>query len=212
MILVPCEQGSDAWRAARAGLATASDFATIMAKGQRAGEASTERPKLALRLALERVNGAPAGSGFDSYATRQGREREPEARRAFEVYSGELVESVGFIRHATLAAGCSPDGLIGADGGLEIKSPQPLAHMATLTTRKVPGQYVAQVQGGMWICRRRWWRFVSFSPDFPEGKRLVVIEVERDGAYIDRLAAEVEVFLGEVDVAERALRQAQGQA
>ena len=51
----------------------------------------------------------------------------------------------------------------------------------------------------MWITGRKWWRFVSFNPDFPERLQLVVRTIQRDDAYIDALELEVRKFLAEVD-------------
>ncbi len=202
MIVIDCQQGTPEWAQARAGLATASCFDVILSKG-------ATRANLCTDLALERLTGVPLAGSFENNATRQGKEREAEARRAFEVEHGTLVQTVGFIRHDTLAAGASPDGLIGDEGGLEIKAPMPKAHSQVIRTRKVPSVYVPQVQGNLWITRRRWWRFASYNPDFPPELRLVVIDVYRDQAYIDRLAAEVEVFLGEVEAEFHGLRAEQ---
>jgi hypothetical protein len=190
-------QGTDAWHSARLGLATASCFAHILAQSRTKGQESASRRNLRLKLVLERITGRK-GPSFESFATRQGTAREADARRAYEVETGDLVEQRGFVRHDILEAGASPDGWIDADGGLEIKSPEPSAHLAALRTARVPSEYVAQVQGCMWICQRRWWRFVSWNPDFPEALQLVIVHVPRDQAYIDRLASEVTVFLDEV--------------
>ena len=183
MKIVSCAQGTDEWRAARAGLATASNFGDILAKSRTKGEEASSRRNLRIRLVLERITGRSA-AGFESFATRQGQEREPLARQAYEVASGDLVQEIGFCRHDVLEAGSSPDGLIGADGGLEIKSPEPFAHLEALRTRRVPSVYVPQVQGNLWICERAWWRFVSFNPDFPEHLQLVVVDARRDETYI----------------------------
>jgi hypothetical protein len=78
MRLIECEQGSDTWKAARAGLATASCFSDILAKSRTKGEESTMRRNLRIRLVLERMTGRSA-SGFESFATRQGQEREQAA-------------------------------------------------------------------------------------------------------------------------------------
>src|SRR6185369_5940490 len=153
------------------------------------GEEAVGRRNLRHALALERLTQRPVDS-FLSFAMRQGQEREPAARLAFEIQTGRLVQQVGFCRHDSLAAGCSPDGLIGDDEGLELKSPEPHAHLACLRTERVPSQYVWQVQGGLWITGRKRWRFVSFNPDFPEELQLVIVTEPRDQAAIDRLAAE----------------------
>lgn len=204
MIVFNEPQGSPEWFASRAGMATASCFAEILAKARGGYGESASRRNLRTRLVLERLTGRRAPS-FESGAIRLGIEREPLARMAFEIETGYSVSEVGFCRHDILEAGCSPDGLIGTDGGLEIKSPQPSAHLEALRTREVPSEYVAQVQGGMWICNRKWWRFVSFNPDFPETLQLVTVNAPRDQKYIDNLAAQVSVFMQEVKQEEAEL-------
>lgn len=204
MRIIDVTQGTDEWRAARAGIATASNFSAILARGTKNEEATTRR-NLRIKLVLERLTGRQAG-GFESYATRQGTEREPLARQAYEVATGEIVRTVGFVRHDLLETGASPDGLIAADGGLEIKSPEPAAHLEAIRAKRVPTQYFAQVQGNLWICERRWWRFVSFNPDFPSALQLVIITAYRDDDYIDKLHLAVSLFMDEVRDEEAELR------
>ena len=108
------------------------------------------------------------------------------------------MEEVGFIKHASLMAGCSPDGLIGADGGCEIKSVIPTVQLDTILAGGYPSEHRAQIQGNLWITGRAWWDFCSFSPDMPEHLRTYIFRVARDESYILNLAAEVTVFLGEV--------------
>ncbi|MEO6709809.1 MAG: YqaJ viral recombinase family protein, partial [Planctomycetota bacterium] len=100
MIVVPCEQGTPAWDEARRGLATASCFSEVLAKGRKAGDEAIGRRDLRLRLALERRAGTTMPS-YTSPAMRLGTERESEARLAYEIETGLLVEQVGFCRHDT---------------------------------------------------------------------------------------------------------------
>lgn len=192
MIEVDCEQGSPEWVEARRGLPTASCFCDILAGGK-----GIMRSKYRLRLVLERLTGAVAKS-FENAATRAGQEREPLARNAFEVKTRQIVRQVGFVRHATLEAGASPDGFIGEDELIEVKCPEPAAHLEVLRSRKVPPEYVLQVQGELWICERKRAKFISWSPEFPPALQLVIVPVERDPVVIDRLRAAVPTFLDEV--------------
>ncbi len=194
MKIISCQQGSDTWHSARAGVATASRFADIMAT-VKTGEAAGRRGYRA-DLVVELLTGKPL-EGFSSAAMRQGTEREPLARLAYEAETGNVVEEVGFLKHDALPAGASPDGLIGADGGLEIKCPERSAHLRYLFQQAEPPEYRWQIQGGLWISGRTWWDFVSFNPDFPEDLQLIVRRIARDEAAIAALAAEVERFMNE---------------
>lgn len=192
MKIVDVEQGSPEWLEARRGLATASCFCDILAGGKK-----LMRDKYRLRLVLERLTGTVAPT-FENFATRQGQEREPLARAAYEHRKRVLVRQVGFCRHDTLEAGASPDGFVGADGLFEAKCPEPLAHCEIWESQQVPTEYWSQVQGELWICERRWLDFVSWSPDVPPDMQLVVVRVERDAPFIDRLRTAVPAFMEEV--------------
>ncbi len=128
----------------------------------------------------------------------QGVDREPLARAAYESLTGNFVDEVGFIRHDTIEAGASPDGLIDADGCLEIKAPELASHLEYLRLRAEPSKYTAQIQGQMWLAERQWCDFVSWNPDFPPHLQLIVRRVPRDEKYIAGLALAVELFMAEV--------------
>ena len=187
------EQQSDEWFAARLGRATASQFKAVLAKGQ-----GKTREAYLRRLVAERLTGKPTETYQNAHMER-GTEQEPFARMAYEARAGNLVEEVGFIPHATLMAGASPDGLIGVDGGCEIKSVIPTVQLDTILRGEYPTEHVAQIQGSLWISGRSWWDFCSFSPDMPENLRTYIFRVQRDEKYIATLAGEVMTFLDEVD-------------
>lgn len=191
------QQGSPEWFAARCGKATASRFSDVLAKLKSGGE-SASRKNYRARLVVERLTGKPLET-FSNAAMQQGVEREPLARMAYEAETGNLVDEVGFFQHPAMDAGASPDGLVNADGMLEIKCPQLATHLEYLNLPAEPSEYTAQIQGQLWICGRDWTDFVSFNPDFPEHLQLIVRRIQRDDAYIAKLAAEVALFLDEVE-------------
>ena len=96
-------------------------------------------------------------------------------------------------------AGCSPDGLIGTDGGCEIKSVLPHIQIETIQAGGYPSVHRAQVQGCLWVTGREWFDFCSYSPDLPDNLSLYVYRVERDEDYIKALELEVGIFLREAD-------------
>ena len=122
-------QGSPEWFAARCGHATASRFADVLAT-IKSGEAATRRNYRA-ELVCERLTGLPV-EHFQSAEMKFGTENEPYARIAYEATTGNVVEECGFLEHYELLAGASPDGLIGMDGGLEIKVPNTATHLDAL--------------------------------------------------------------------------------
>lgn len=192
MKLLTFEQRSPEWFAARLGLATASKFACVLA-----AKTTAAYRNYRVQLALERITGRQEDVHVND-AMKQGTEREPLARMAYESLTGNFVEEVGLCLHDTLECGASPDGLIDSAKGLEIKCPTPGKHIEYLRQKAEPPEYTAQIQGCMWITGRTKWDFVSFCPEFPENAQLIVRTIPRDDAYIERLSAAIEVFMGEV--------------
>lgn len=188
--IINCEQGSPEWHAARAGIVTASEFATVLAKGRGGGESKTRRTYM-LRLLGERLTGEVAESYSNGHMER-GKALEAEARDAYAFLHDADYVQVGFIRNGD--AGASPDGLIGADGMVEIKTKLPHLQLDVLLTDEVPSEHIAQCQGALWIAEREWIDFVSYWPKLP----LFVKRIHRDEAYIERLAAAVAEFNAEL--------------
>ena len=149
-----CQQGSPEWDKVRLGLVTASHFSDVLNK-------KTSRRTYMYRLLGERLSGVP----YEAYSNKvmeRGIEVEAEARTYYEALYGP-VEQVGFVQRNE-DVGCSPDGLIGNDGGLEIKCPFPATHARYIIENQLPSNYKPQVQGSMWVTGRQWWDFVSFDP------------------------------------------------
>lgn len=189
-------QQSPEWFAARLGKATASRFKDVLATIKN-GEAATRR-NYRMQLVVERLTGQKE-EGYTNQAMSWGNDNEPLARIAYEVKTGLLVTQADFVDHPTLMAGASPDGLIGEDGGLEIKCPhQSAVHIETIQSG-MPSEHMPQVQGAMWITGRKWWDFVSYDPRMPEHLQLYVQRIERDDKYIADLEAKVTAFLCEVE-------------
>lgn len=186
-------QGSEEWFAARLGLVTASCFSDILAKGE-----GTVRKKYMRRIVAERLTGV-CSEAFSSHHTDRGTQQEPLARMEYEAVTGNLVEEVGFIKHPELQAGVSPDGLIDEDGGGEFKCVIPSVQIETVERGKYPPTHKPQIMGGLWITGRKWWDFVSYSPDLPGKLRLYIFRVERDDEYILNLETEVRKFLDEAE-------------
>lgn len=206
MRIIDVVQGSPEWLAARCGIPTASVFDSVMATIKSGGEAA-ERRNLRVRLLVERLTGKPFHT-YENAAMRQGKEREPLAKRAYFAKTGNMLENVGFCRHDTLETGCSPDGLLlDENGGIECKCPELSNHLVYWRLKTEPPEYRWQIQGNLWITEREFWDFVSWNPDFPEHMQLVIRRVYRDESAIQKLAGEVERFVDELVKEERAIRE-----
>jgi predicted phage-related endonuclease len=150
-------------------------------------------------LIVERLTGQPTES-YTNAAMIWGTNTEPLARASYEVREGSLVEEVGFVPHPTIeGAGCSPDGLVGADGLIEVKCPNTATHIEYLLDSAAPAKYLPQMQWQMACTGRQWVDFVTVDPRMPEKMQYAVRRVARNDEYITDLEKEVSKFLNEMD-------------
>lgn len=197
------EQGSEEWFALRRGKVTASRVADVVARTKTGWGAS--RANYAAELIAERLTGVSA-AGFTNAAMQWGTENEPHARAAYEFYAGASVEPAPFLIHPKIAmSGASPDGMVGAEGLVEIKCPNTATHLDTLLGEPPADKYIKQMQWQMACANRAWCDWVSFDPRLPEEMRLHVQRVARDEKLIGELEREVEAFLAEIDAKVTAL-------
>jgi predicted phage-related endonuclease len=198
-------QGTPEWFAARLGKATGSRVADVVTK-IKSGAYSAARAKYATEVLCERLT----GQTIEVYCSRDmqwGKDQEGPARDAYARRRGVEVLQVGFVDHPEIyQSGCSPDGLIGADGMIQIKCPTTPTHIATLESRAVPAEYMPQVQWELACTGRAWSDFVSYDPRLPPDLDMIVIRVERDESYILGLEDEVMGFLADLVEREARLR------
>lgn len=193
MKIIDCKQGSGEWLYARLGKPTASEFDELLTGEWKARTGKGVETYLYRKLA-ERVLGFPLHDA-SSWAMEQGAIMEGEAIPFFEgVYDVEI-QRVGFITTDDGRIGCSPDGLIGDDNGIEVKCPQPQTHLKYLLEGIVPPEYQAQVHGAMFVTGRPKWTFLSYSRQFPP----FVIEVQKDDAIQNSLMKAISSFLHRFD-------------
>jgi len=190
------EQRTDEWYAARLGRVTASRIADVVAKTKTGWGAG--RANYMAQLICEKLTGEPT-VGFTSAAMQWGTDTEPRARAAYELHTGNSVQEVGFIARDDMAAGASPDGLVGDDGLVEIKCPNTATHIDYLLKRSVPGNYALQMQWQMACTGRAWCDFISFDPRLPADLEIWIKRVDRDDTLIAELETEVRKFLDEMD-------------
>jgi len=197
MIILDCEQLSEEWRAARGGIPTASCFDKIITTK---GEPSKQAEKYLNQLAGERVSGTTE-EGFKSAYMNRGNEVEAEAREFYELITDSVVQKVGICyANEDKKYSCSPDGLVGEDGGIQIKCPSMAVHVGYLRDNKLPMDYFQQVQGELFVTGRKWWDFISYYP----GIKPLIVRVERDEKFIKALEIELEVFCKQLEeVVER---------
>lgn len=193
--IVDCEQGSESWFRARAGMPTASEFSTVMAKG----EGKTRRTYL-YKLAGEIITGQPMESYSNAHMER-GKLMEDEAREEYAFLFDAEPERVGFIVNGP--KGCSPDSLIGSTGMLEIKTKLPHLMIEVILADKFPAEHKAQCQGALWVAEREWIDIAIYWPGMP----LFVKRATRDDIYIKTLSDEVDRFNEELSEVVEKIRR-----
>jgi predicted phage-related endonuclease len=182
------EQRTEGWFQARLGKPSASSFHKLITP---TGKPSASAMSYVDELVAERITGKQANV-FVSDAMQRGTDLEPLAKEVYELISGESVFDIGFCLHDDLEAGCSPDGLVGDNGLLEIKCPMAHTMVGYLRAGNVlPSKYIPQVQGQMWITgeEKEWCDFLAYHPDMT----LLMVRVERDQEFIDKLAEQVKM-------------------
>jgi hypothetical protein len=198
-------QGSDAWLEARKGVITGSKFKDARDR-LKTGKPSGKLLAYAHDVARERCGGKAAGV-FVSGAMKFGTEQEPFARLAYEERTGNMVEEVGFITSSCGTFGLSPDGLIGDDGVLEVKT---MVSSDTLFTAVADGDisaYTDQCNGYLWMLGRQWVDLVLFAPDLESiGLHLTIRRIHRNEEAIEALEADLLAFAGMVKDNEAKLR------
>lgn len=190
--VIECEQGTPEWHQCRAGLPTASEFATVMAKGRSGGDSVTRR-KYMLTLLGEVLTGEVV-EGYSNGHMERGKVMEQEARDLYQFRTSNELKQVGFVRNDELVAGASPDSLIAEDGLLEIKTAIPHIQLDRLMSDTLPAEHKAQVQGQLLVTGREWVDFISYWPKLP----LFRIQVGRDEPYLATLKQAIADFNGEL--------------
>lgn len=191
MQILNLEQGSEEWHRVRLGVATASRFKDIITPAK--GDKSASYKGYMYELIAEKLTKGKEDF-FKSEWMERGNEIEPLARASYEFIHEVEVKQVGIMLNDEGTVGASPDGLIGDDGGLEIKCPKPSTVVKYMLDGGLPLEYKPQVMGSLWISGREWWDFLAFHPsmDFYQ------IRVYRDDEYIKKMNQHITDFVDEL--------------
>jgi hypothetical protein len=176
------QQGTDKWLALRAGCITASSFKSLVtSRGEKT--ATSTRDTYLNQIIAERLTGKPVDT-FKNADMERGNEREGAARDLFGAIMEVDVKEVGFHLHDDYDIGCSSDGLfcLDSDTGVEIKSPRASTHIRYMRNKKLPTEYMQQVQLSMWLLEVEKYFFFSYHPDL----KPLIVEVRRDDEYIEK--------------------------
>lgn len=182
-------QGSDEWLAARCGLLTASEMGRIIT-------AKTLKPAKGdgmsahfWELLAQRVTGHVEPQYVSDDMIR-GQADEIEARSLYAKHHA-TVQDVGFVTRDDwgFTIGCSPDGLVGETGLIEIKSRRQRFQIETIVNGAMPDDYRIQVQTALLVTQREWCDFISYSGGMPLAVYRVLPDEEVQAAIIEAASA-----------------------
>lgn len=183
------DQQTEEWYAAKLGMFSGSDYHVFL------GDSKTKEDKLWEKLAERRYQDSDAEE-FLGFYTERGKALEHEARRVYSAVYETEVQEVGLVEDVEYFPGwvvCSPDGLVGEDGIIEIKS-----LVAKYVTQYTEGKYKdsfyikpeyrTQIQFNLFVTQRQWCDFIYYHPRVG----LRVQRIHRDEDYIEKIKKSLE--------------------
>lgn len=183
-------QGSDEWHAIRRGMVTASTVGRLITRGTKTVASNDESRGLTALLVSERITGHTEDTFMSSDMFR-GVMDEPRARAVYTEHYAPVTEAGFMVRdldHGQL--GYSPDGLVGDDGLIEVKSRRPKKHLQTILANQVPAENLAQLQAGLLVSGRQWGDYISYCGGMP----MWVKRIYPDPDWFDAITVAVGVF------------------
>ena len=183
-------QGTDAWHDQRRGIVTASAVGKLITSRTIKPASNDESRGLTALLAAERITGWTEPT-FMTGDMMRGVEDEPRARDMYAEHYAPVRESGFMVRDDWgFRIGYSPDGLVGDDGLIEIKSRRAKGQLQTILANEVPAYNFAQLQCGLLVSGRDWIDYVSYAGGMP----LFVKRVLPDPRWFEAIVAAVAAF------------------
>jgi hypothetical protein len=200
---LPRVQGQAEWVRQRIGHLTASNMKRVIVFSHKNGwrrATAASREKLMFELVAERAKDA-ALDHLVTDAMQHGIDHEPDCLAAYERLKRVSVLPAEFILHPTIAFfGGTPDGLVGADGGVEGKCPATTTYVDWRVAKKIPEEHVPQIASYLCITGRQWWDLAAYDPRVKKGPNLTVwryVPTEEDIEYVTEEATQ---FLRQVEL------------
>jgi len=200
------EQGSEEWRQEKVGRVGCSKLGKVLSKGKGAAPSKVRKAYM-MELLCERLTGKYKRQEWHAPQVDRGVDMEAIARAEYEARNSVIVLTDPGREHPTVKGfGCSPDGLIGDEGGLEIKCPDSDTHLETLLNGTIDHDYILQMAGGVLVYGRRWWDFVSYDDRLPEHLAYYCRRFRCDELPLEEVTQGVILFLSELEEMEAKLR------
>ena len=195
MIIHQLEQNSDEWGKMRCSIPTAAKASKLITSK---GEPSKSLHAYAMELAGNLYAGEDVAAWEGNIYTERGLEIESSARLAYEFTNNVSVDEVGFVSDDKQTYGCSPDGLVGAEGLVEFKC-LPKNHIKALLYyhkyKNTPPEYYPQCQMQLFVCERAWNDLMFYQDHLPH----LTIRIFRNEVFIEKLEEQIVTVLKERD-------------
>lgn len=164
--VIEVEQGTDEWHEVRRGILTASAAKALITAGGKVSQSEGAR-SLMRHLVAERITDYTEPT-YVGEAMERGHFDEPLARDLYSETWAPVTEAGFMIRSfGGLKLGYSPDGLVGDDGLIEVKSRVQKLQLKTVLDNEVPAEYMAQIQTGLLVSGRVWCDYLSYCGGMP---------------------------------------------
>lgn len=177
-------QGSQEWLDAKIGIMSASQVKSVLTTKLKIAENNDSR-SIVFELLAQRISGYIEPI-FQNDDMERGHIDEIYARSLYSKKYAK-VEEVGFITNNDYGfiLGYSPDGIVGDDGLIEIKSRIQKHQIKTIIENVVPDEYMMQIQTGLLATNRKWCDFISYSAGLPMYVKRVLPNKEIQDAIIE---------------------------
>lgn len=176
-------QGTEEWHKLRQGILTASEIKKIITptlKVANNGEVRTHAYEITAQRACNFIEPV-----YENWDMQRGKIEEEYAKELYSEHYGS-VSDCGFITNDKwdFTLGYSPDGLVGTDGLIEIKSRCQKYQTQTIIDNEMPKDFMIQVQSALLISQREWCDFISYSNGMPMFVKRVLPNFEIQAAIV----------------------------
>jgi len=141
--------------------------------------------------ASESLTGQPTRQEFTAASTSWGNDHEQEAKDYFKAATGVEIQEATTIDNGLICG--TPDGIT-HDFGFEIKCPfnsgnhlKNLSMLDANSLLELSPEYYWQCVAYMWLTGLNRWKFCSYDPRFPEGKKMLILNLELNPAHLKLL-------------------------
>lgn len=183
------QQGSPEWHDLRRGVLTSTAIRTLITPTGKLADNDKTRAHV-YEVAAQRITGRTEDN-YMSFDMMRGHAEEIIARELYTRHYAPVTEC-GFVVNDSLGfpVGYSPDGLVGNDGLIEIKSAKAKIQVHRIVDGVIPTEHIPQAQTGLWVTGREWCDFISYS----NGMAMQVVRVNADTAYHELIEAAAKAF------------------